>query len=67
MSKSTDLQSKEGQEMFAENTWFNIMRGLFFAKSNDFKSGGIVCGTAHEGEAIITKSVLGKINYIEKP
>lgn len=32
-----------------------------------FKSGGIVAGTIHKGEPIISKKVFGKINLIELP
>lgn len=55
MSKETNLQSKEGQQIFTEHSWFCIMRVLFFANRSNFESGGIVCGTVHENEAIIKK------------
>lgn len=32
-----------------------------------FKSGGIVAGTVHQNESIISRKVFGKINVIELP
>lgn len=55
MSKEINLQSKEGQSIFSEYSFFCLMRGLFFPKSDNFESGGIICGTAHENEQVINK------------
>lgn len=66
MSKSINLQSKEWQHIFAEYSWFYIVRGLFFEKPKDFQSGGISCATVHENEAIISRNskIFNPINTI---
>lgn len=66
MSKETNLHTIEGQRIFAENAFFNLMRGLFFQQNTNFKSGGIITGEVHQGESIINKKSLFK-SPIPKP